>query len=124
MSGLTWHQPEHALSVTGVDGERVRIGNTWIETSFWVFGQQHGDWTIAAFDELTTSAIDPLLALKPDVILLGTGRKHRLAPPTLQAHVLRAGIGLEAMSTDAAARTYNVLSGEGRAVLGAFLIGR
>jgi uncharacterized protein len=123
MSGLIWHQAEHAFAVTGVDGERVRVGRTWVETSFWVYGQQQSSWAPRSLVDLHIDHLDVLLALRPDVILLGTGLQHRNAPPALLAHALRAGVGFEAMSTNAAARTFNVLSGEGRAVLGAFLIG-
>ncbi len=124
MSGLIWHQPELPTSITAVDGARVRLGGTWLDTSFWAFGGRHGLWSPSSITELDEGALDVLIQLEPDVILLGTGIRHQLAPPALHAHVMSAGIGFEAMSSDAAARTYNVLSGEGRAVLAAFLLPR
>jgi uncharacterized protein len=73
-------------------------------------------WDVAAVDELTPELcqrfIDELK--RPSFVLLGTGSEHR-RPPALVAKLFTdAGIGLEPMSTGAAARTYNVLLAEGR----------
>lgn len=56
-------------------------------------------------------------------MLVGTGERQRLAPPALMAAFLTRGVGLEAMDSAAAARTFNLLAGEGRPeVVAAFLI--
>jgi uncharacterized protein len=60
-------------------------------------------------------------AQRPTVILLGTGSRQRFPPPALLMPALRNGIGVEVMDSRAAARTYNVLLGEGREVLLALL---
>jgi len=54
-------------------------------------------------------------------LLLGTGKAQVFPPPEVRKAFIEAGIGLEVMSTGAAARTYNVLLAEGRPV-GAGLI--
>ena len=51
-----------------------------------------------------------------DVLLLGTGAEISRADPALQKPIEAAGIGVEAMASSQAARTYNVLLGEGRRV--------
>jgi len=57
----------------------------------------------------------------PEVILIGTGlRQHFLAPDLLHP-LLALGAGIETMSTQAAARTYNILMAEGRRVVAALL---
>jgi len=57
----------------------------------------------------------------PEVILIGTGlRQHFLAPELLHP-LLALGAGIETMSTQAAARTYNILMAEGRRVVAALL---
>lgn len=66
--------------------------------------------------ELTTQDFSQLLLLEPELILLGTGDRCIFAPRTLTFELARTGIGLEAMTTAAAARTFNVLAGEGRNV--------
>lgn len=49
-----------------------------------------------------------------DFVLLGTGRRMVQPPAALRALLEEAGIGIELMSSDSAARTYNVLLAEGR----------
>ena len=65
----------------------------------------------------------PLLALagQVDVLLLGTGKTIARAPADLAAELDAIGIGVEAMDSAAAARTFNVLLSEGRRVAAALL---
>jgi uncharacterized protein len=56
-----------------------------------------------------------------DVLLVGTGAAIARPPEAFRAAVEAAGIGLEAMASPAAARTYNVLLSEGRRVAAALL---
>jgi uncharacterized protein len=76
-------------------------------------------WNVAGFECLRPEDFDPVLSLKPELVLLGTGLRQRLAPPRLTASLARAGIALEAMDTKAACRTYNILVSDGRQVAGA-----
>ncbi|MTD93663.1 hypothetical protein GIW81_04860 [Hyphomicrobium sp. xq] len=73
-------------------------------------------WDVTALDELTPERcqlfIDELK--RPSFVLLGTGLEHRVPPASVAKVFADAGIGLEPMSTGAAARTYNVLLAEGR----------
>ena len=57
-----------------------------------------------------------LLENKPEVIVLGTGKSMVFAPRELVFAMARRQVGFEVMDTAAAARTYNVLAGEGRQV--------
>lgn len=57
----------------------------------------------------------------PEVLLIGTGVKQIMLPHATTRSLLAAGIGIEAMSTQAAARTYNILMAEGRRVMAALL---
>ena len=79
------------------------------------------DWTVANFDELNEVNFAYLAALKPDVLLLGTGAKQRFPHPRLFRALTEAGIGLECMDTPAACRTYNILVAEDRKVIAAIL---
>jgi uncharacterized protein len=58
-----------------------------------------------------------LLALKPELVLLGTGARQVFPDLAFGAEFLRAGIGFEVMDTGAACRTFNVLVAEQRAVV-------
>lgn len=61
-----------------------------------------------------------VLARKPDVMLLGTGKKQHF-PLQLMAALRDAGIPVEVMDTSAACRTYNILMAEDRMVLAALM---
>lgn len=79
------------------------------------------DWSVASFDALTAANFDYFMALKPDVVLLGTGVKQRFAHPRLYRALTDAGVGVECMDTPAACRTYNILVAEDRRVVAAIL---
>src|SRR5690606_34474718 len=57
----------------------------------------------------------------PEVVLIGTGLTQQFLPVAVTQPLLRVGIGVEVMSTQAAARTYNILMAEGRRVMAALL---
>jgi uncharacterized protein len=74
------------------------------------------DWQVSDFEGLTIEHFQKLAALKPEVVLLGTGAKHRFIHPRLTAPLTALGISVECMDTAAACRTYNILMSEGRQV--------
>ena len=73
-------------------------------------------WDVADLAQLTPDSCIRILTemSRGTFVLLGTGAEHRLPPATITRIFAEAGIGLEPMSTGAAARTYNVLLAEGR----------
>lgn len=74
------------------------------------------DWPARSFATLTEADFNHFLALKPEVLILGTGLQHRFAHPQMYRALSNAGIGVEFMSTPAACRTFNILIGEDRNV--------
>ncbi len=80
------------------------------------------DWTATSFATLDATHFDYFLALKPEVLLFGTGAKQQFAHPRLYRELIRAGIGIEFMDTPAACRTYNILVAEDRKVVAAVLL--
>lgn len=81
-------------------------------------------WPISQLDAVDIAALQAVLnaAPKPELLILGCGRRG--APPNINLRVtLKArGIALEMMDTGAACRTYNVLLGEGRLVAAALIV--
>lgn len=55
------------------------------------------------------------------MLFLGTGAETRHPPAALRQRLEAAGVGVEAMNSPAACRTYNVLLSEGRRVAVALL---
>jgi uncharacterized protein len=80
------------------------------------------DWRPPDVDQLSIGHFDALLALSPEVVLLGTGPRQRMPSPALYAEFAARGIGLEVMDNHAACRTYNVLLGEFRDVAVALML--
>ena len=76
-----------------------------------------GDWPARSFAALTEADFSHFLALRPEVLLLGTGNQHHFAHPQLYRALTAAGIAVEFMNTPAACRTYNILVGEDRKVV-------
>jgi uncharacterized protein len=75
------------------------------------------DWSARSIDELGDAQLEPLWALRADIVLLGAGDIQRWPPATLRAAFRDRGIALECMSLGAACRTYNILANEARNVL-------
>lgn len=80
------------------------------------------DWNATDVDAIDANAVAAILTLDPAVVLIGTGAQQRMLAPQQLAMFLRHGIGVEVMSNAAASRTYNLLAGEGRRVIGAFIL--
>jgi uncharacterized protein len=78
-------------------------------------------WQPHTFEEITEEDFAGLLSLKPELVIFGTGVKQRFAHPKLTAQLTNQHIGVEAMDTQAACRTYNILMAEGRRVLAVLL---
>jgi uncharacterized protein len=80
------------------------------------------EWPVRAFDQLTPENFAMLGENAPEVVILGTGAKLRFPHPRLTAPLMARGIGVEAMDSGAACRTYNILMQEDRRVLAVILI--
>jgi hypothetical protein len=83
---------------------------------------QRSWWTISPAASEIDRGDRPYSRLAPDVVLLGTGAKAQFPAPAVQAEFLKRGVGIETMDNAAAARTFNVLVGEGRNAVAVFLL--
>lgn len=66
--------------------------------------------------DITPEDLQFLLETPPEVLVIGTGRLTAFPAPEVLELLENAHIGFECMDSRAAARTYNILVGEGRAV--------
>jgi uncharacterized protein len=62
------------------------------------------------------------VALKPEVVIYGSGPRLVFPSAALTRVLFERRIGLETMDTAAACRTYNVLASEGRSVVAALIL--
>lgn len=80
------------------------------------------DWHVDNVDTLNNLHFQEIIQLKPEVVLLGTGKTHLFLHPKNHQKLTEQGIALECMSTAAACRTYNILMSEGRLVAAALIL--
>ncbi|MBM0105105.1 Mth938-like domain-containing protein [Steroidobacter sp. S1-65] len=102
----------------------IRIGETVIRGSCLVTADQIvSDWRPQTAAELTLEDLQQVIAMQPEVVVIGSGPRQQFPAPEVLGAVLSRGIGCEVMDTGAACRTYNILASEGRTVVAALLVG-
>ncbi|MFC5435234.1 Mth938-like domain-containing protein [Rhodanobacter umsongensis] len=80
------------------------------------------NWPVDTANALNAGYVDALLALQPELVILGSGERQIFPAAEFMAGLLRAGVGIEVMDNAAAARTYNLLASEGRRVVAGFIL--
>ena len=100
-----------AKPVDGYGPGFFRIGGVVFEGSVAVFPDGVIGW--GGYDDLATlrDRADDV-----DVVFVGTGADVAHVPAAFRSSLEEAGLGVEAMASPAACRTYNVLLSEGRRV--------
>jgi len=99
----------------------------------WVNGERHEGsvlvpwrgsvlaWSAESFEALAAEHFERVLALRPELVIFGSGARLQFPAPALYRALIGARIGIETMDSGAACRTYNVLAAEGRSVVAALL---
>jgi uncharacterized protein len=120
---LSLDQAEGYQLVRRVDARSVTLLDRVVEHSFLLTPAGITQpWPVTAAGSLDPDHVEALLALKPEVVVLGTGDRQVFPAAAFMAGFLRRGIGIEVMDNAAAARTYNLLAGEDRQVVAAFIL--
>ena len=121
---LNLERPDYTWYLRGAEGDHALVNERVLRASFVVCPDTLvEDWPVGDASTLDVAQIEPLLALKPELVLLGTGARQVFPPAPVLAAFLTRGLGIEVMTNAAAARTYSVLAGEGRRVVAGFVIG-
>jgi len=113
-----------APSIDSYGGGGFRVSGAGREGSLLILDDEPRAWSVSRMEDLTPAAFDEVFAAGLGVVefvLLGTGAKQTLPPKAIREVLSEARIGLEFMSTEAAARTYNVLASEGRRIAAALI---
>lgn len=120
---LTEHRNERELFVRHADASTVTVVDKKFDRSLIVSADRVvEDFPARNVAELDANAIADVLALQPEVVLLGTGARATFPTQAVLGEFLKRGVGLETMDNAAAARTFNVLVGEGRRAVAVFLL--
>ena len=115
--------PRNRKVVTGYGDGGFRIAGERVEGSLIVFPERFVPWSVTQLGELTASNLGEVIAVarEVDILLLGCGDVPPIVGKVIRADLKRHGIVIDAMSTGAACRTFNILLGEGRAVAAALI---
>ncbi|MBP7703916.1 MAG: hypothetical protein KA105_01370 [Caulobacter sp.] len=110
-------------SVDAWGGGGFRVAGDWRPGSLLILDDTARPWPAVSLAELSMDHFAEVLANRSAVefVLLGTGLTQGLPPRAVRDGLKAAGIGLEFMSTEAAARTYNIVASEGRRVAAALI---
>jgi uncharacterized protein len=99
----------------GMDGIRI-ADRLWSDTIALTPQEIIAPWHSVPLADLTEDNFSLLLEYSLELVIVGSGAKSEFPPRQLMFAFARRGVGLEVMDTAAAARTFNVLAGEGRQV--------
>lgn len=120
---LSHDRPDYAYALRGADGNRARVNDQVLTASFAIAPDQLlADWPVRDAASLQPQDLEPLLALNPAVLILGTGQDQVFPPAAVLAYCMGQGVGVEVMNNASAARTYNVLASEARKVVAAIIL--
>lgn len=122
---LSLDRPEEFLFVRRTAPGGITVVDRVVTTSFLLAPDSLvEDWPAHDARELAPGHADAVLAMAPELVLLGTGERQTFPPAAFLAAFLQRGIGIEVMDNAAAARTYDLLAGEGRRVVAGFILPR
>ena len=120
---LHLERPDHEFFLRGADAGSAMVNDRRLAASFILAPDRLIEhWAVRDIRELRADDLTPLLALQPELIVLGCGARQTFPPAETMAACLGRGIGVETMINASAARTFNVLAGEGRRVVAGFIL--
>ncbi len=120
---LHLERPDYEYFLRGADGDSARVNDRSLQRSFIIAPDALiEDWLVDDIGALQIDDLEPLFALRPELIVLGSGAQQIFPPQRTLAACLARGVGMETMTNAAAARTYSVLATEGRRVVAGFVL--
>ena len=120
---FTAHTAEGRQLIEGYGDRSFRVSGTVHHGSVLVFADRTLAWAVGNMAELSSESLAAVRAAEPrvDVLLLGCGAKAAPVPTALRAACRSDGVVIEAMSTGAACRTFNLLMAEERRAAAALI---
>ena len=104
-------------AIESYGGGGFRVAGAWRPGSLLILGDEPRSWRPASFADLRVDDFAEVFAAPRgavEFVLLGAGERQALPPRPIRDALRAAGLGLEFMATEAAARTHNVLASQGR----------
>jgi uncharacterized protein len=120
---INQEQSGGAYVISGYSAEEIRVQDRRLQSSCIISAREIiSDIALQSLEDFDERIMARIVALKPELVLFGSGVTQRFATAPMLAQFSRAHIGLEVMTTGAACRTYNVLLGERRNVVAVLLL--
>jgi uncharacterized protein len=115
--------PPGRRMIDGYPTGGFRVAGTLYQGPMLIWPEGEAPWSLERIEDLDVAALDPVRRIDPpvEVLLIGCGLRMTLLPSVLRRQIREAGIGMDAMDTGAACRTYNVLISEGRRAAAALI---
>lgn len=111
-------------TISSYDEHQLIINGTAYRTSVIISPQTIiSPWLLHSVSELTVMSMASMVQLNPEVIIIGHSNLGDRLPIETQQWLSQQRIGIECMLIGAAARTFNVLLSEGRAIVAGFILG-
>ncbi len=109
--------------ITGYESDGVEINGRLHKQAFILSPMELvNDWQPQKLSDLKNEHFEAFYAMKPEVIILGTGEKQIFPDREILKYLVQNRIGYEIMDTQAACRTFNIIMGEGRNVVAGMFI--
>jgi uncharacterized protein len=120
---LNLERPDYAWYLRGAEADHALVNERVLRASFVISPEALvEEWPVTDAAGLDPALVEPILAMRPELVLLGTGARQ-VFRPRRSGGVPDPRHRVEVMTNAAAARTYSVLAGEGRRVVAGFVIG-
>lgn len=108
--------------IAAIEADHILVCQQKFSSSLIISVDSLQHWSASDALNLEAALLQPLLDLKPEIVVLGTGQKHVFPSHDSLRLLIDAGIGYELMTTAAACRTYNVLVAEDREVVAGLIL--
>ncbi len=115
--------PQDRLLIEGYGGGGFEVGGVRHGGSILILQDRVLAWPVSVAAEIDEAALGPILeaAGHLEILLIGSGGRGIALPADLRQVLRDYGLGIEAMATAAACRSFNVLVMEQRAVAAALI---
>lgn len=104
-------------SIDAWGGGGWRVSGVWRAGSLLIVGGEPRPWRPASVADITVADLAQAIAVGAEAgtfVLMGTGALAEPPPRIVREALAAASLGLEFMSSEAAARLHNLLAAEGR----------
>ena len=115
---LNKHKFHGNFKLSGYEPGKITVNNETYTTSIIISEDKLiTNWKPQTIKSLSKSHLDIVLALKPEMIILGTGKTHLFIEEDLLANAFKLDIAVEVMSTHKACMLFPLMLNEQKKLL-------